>query len=53
LRFDAILEVAEEVMIEAGWRSEMITQTMARLGRHKLTDSRKKLVFTYYVNFSK
>jgi hypothetical protein len=53
LRFDAILEVAEEVMLEAGLPSEMITQTMARLCRHKLTDSRKKLVYTYNVNFSK
>jgi hypothetical protein len=51
VQLDALLQVAEEVMIEAGFTAEMIAQTLARLGQGKLTDSRKKLMFAYYVEF--
>jgi len=51
LRPDAILEVAEETMLEAGVSAEMTTQALARLKRSQLTDSRKKLMFSYYLVF--
>jgi hypothetical protein len=53
LRLHAILEVADTVMGEAGLLPELIMQTLARLGSSELTDSRKKLKFSYYVEFRK
>lgn len=53
LQPEGVLKVAEEVMVEACLPSQMMAQTLARLSRHKLTDSRKMLAFTYYVEFGK
>ena len=53
LRHEAVLAMAEKVMVEAGLPSEMVGKTLARLGRCKLTDSRKKLIFTYYAEFTR
>jgi hypothetical protein len=51
LTLDQILQVAELVMTEAGFSADLLTQTLRRIGTRNLTDSRKKLAFTYKTKF--
>lgn len=51
LQPDAILKMAQELLIDVELPPEMMSRTLDRLGHGKLTDSRKKLMFTYYTEF--
>jgi hypothetical protein len=51
LTLNQILQVAELVMAEAGFTANLLDHTLSRLRAARLTDSRKKLAFTYKIEF--